>query len=79
MALVIKKWGNSNAIRLPQTVLDNLNWEANQELDFVVTDDALTLKSVTKKKDVKDLFAGFEGKISGSEVNWGVTQGGEVW
>ena len=78
MALVLQKWGNSNAIRLPKKVVDELNWHVNQELDFTVTEKGLILKTPTAPS-IKNLFSGFEGRIDEQELDWGETQGIEVW
>lgn len=78
MALVLQKWGNSNAIRLPKKVVDELKWQINQEIDFSVTEDGLILKP-TNKLTIQELFAGFEGRIMEEEVDWGQPQGNEVW
>lgn len=78
MGLILQKWGNSNAIRLPKTLLDELDWKSNQELDFLITEEGLTLKP-TKKLTIENLFAGFEGRIEEKELDWGQAQGSEVW
>ncbi|PZO95818.1 AbrB/MazE/SpoVT family DNA-binding domain-containing protein [Streptococcus halichoeri] len=78
MALVLQKWGNSSAIRLPKKVVDELNWHVNQELEFSVTENCLTLKT-RNRPHIKRLFAGFEGRIEEKEVDWGASQGSEIW
>ncbi|EFQ56318.1 AbrB/MazE/SpoVT family DNA-binding domain-containing protein [Streptococcus downei] len=78
MALALRKWGNSTAVRIPSKVLEELHWEVGEELDFSVSDDGLTLRS-SKKQTIQDLFADFDGRISGQEVDWGKSVGQEVW
>lgn len=56
MVLVLQKWGNSNAVRLPKKVIEKLNWEVDQELDFTVTEEGLTLKAASKNLDNETLF-----------------------
>lgn len=78
MALVLQKWGNSNAIRLPKKVVEELKWQVNQKIDFSVTKDGLVLKP-TNKLTIQELFADFEGQIIEDELDWGKPQGIEVW
>ena len=78
MALALRKQGNSTAVRIPSKVLEELHWEVGEELDFPVSDDGLTLRS-SKKQTIQDLFADFDGRISGQEVDWGKSVGQEVW
>ncbi|KGR72098.1 AbrB/MazE/SpoVT family DNA-binding domain-containing protein [Streptococcus phocae subsp. salmonis] len=40
--------GHSNAIRLPKKVIDELQWQVNQEIDFSVTEKGLVLKPAEK-------------------------------
>lgn len=78
MGLILQKQGNSNAIRLPKKVIDELQWQVNQEIDFSVTEKGLVLKPA-EKPSIKGLFDGFEGRIDEKELDWGQPEGIEVW
>ncbi|WP_150538883.1 AbrB/MazE/SpoVT family DNA-binding domain-containing protein [Actinobacillus vicugnae] len=59
MQVQIKKWGNSAAVRIPQAILAQLQWQENDSCDIEVLNDSLVLRSLKPKKkyDLKTLLA----------------------
>ena len=78
MNATIQKWGNSQGIRIPKTILDGLSLKEGAAVELLVEGDALIIKPQSKK-NIQELFAGYEGEYVPGEVNWGKDVGGEVW
>lgn len=87
---IIKKWGNSQGIRLPKDILDSLNLVENDKLYLYVDTDskALVLKKAQKKKSRMEerLEVFYQRPIdkifaveSVQEVDWGTPYGEEIW
>ncbi len=79
--VTIKKWGNSQGIIIPKYILNDLNWKDNEEVDISTKSNQIIItKSIkNKRKNIKELFAGFDGKYVKTEINWGKPVGKEVW
>ena len=65
MQTVIKKWGNSQAIRLPQVILDILLLQENDPVEITTNEDSIIIKKATRKrrakKSIKDRFKNWDG------------------
>lgn len=89
MYATIQRWGNSQGIRIPKALLDAVNIHENDRVELEQTKDAITIKKVTASthKTLEDRLVSFYGKpineitrIENSpEVDWGKSEGGEVW
>ena len=45
----ISKWGNSSGIRIPTSIVRNMNLELGDKLEFIIDDDqTITLKVIKK-------------------------------
>lgn len=76
----IKKWGNSLAVRIPQTIINMLDLRENDEIGFEIKDHSLIITPVKKKhKTIEELFVGYNGNYSPEEVEWGTAVGEEIW
>lgn len=68
MNITIKKWGNSQGIVLPKTVLSSLGVSVDDELNLELKDDKIILSRVNNFYDFSDLIledlinAGFKGE-----------------
>ena len=81
MTVNIQKWGNSQGIRIPKHMLEELTWSDNETVDISVADGKIIIERVTAsgKKNIKELFEGFKGTYKPSEFDWGKPSGREVW
>lgn len=77
--VAIQRWGNSQGIRLPKTLLDALDWRINEKLNVIFKEDKLILEQTKGRKKINDLFANFEGEYMPAEFDWGKPVGKEVW
>ena len=77
--ITLQKWGNSQGIRLPKFLLDELGWNENDKLSISKDDDKIIIKKHNKRKSIVELFDGYKGDYKPEEVDWGETKGKEIW
>lgn len=76
----IRKWGNSLAVRFPQTLLAQLNLQADGEVEISIEEGRLVLSPVKKPKYTLDeLLAQIDPKSVHDEIDFGESLGKEVW
>lgn len=75
----VVKWGNSNAVRLPKTVLDRAEVQAGEELDIRVEKGKITLSPTKNKVTLDSLVAGITKQNRHREQDWGKVVGNEAW
>jgi antitoxin MazE len=75
----IVRWGNSQGIRLPKSLLDSINLSDNDTVDVVAENDRIIIKKAVNRKHrtIKERLAGFEGEYVGEEWDTGVPVGKE--
>ena len=81
MTVNIQKWGNSQGIRIPKHMLDDLAWTETERVEISIDDGKTMFERVgaPARKKKKELFEGFKGKYEPEDIDWGVPSGGEVW
>ncbi len=80
MTTTIQKWGNSQGVRIPKTILDTVNWSENEQILIVVDNGKLIMeKAKGKRKNIKELFADYKGEYEQAEIDWGNSEGKEIW
>lgn len=77
--ITLQKWGNSQGIRLPKFLLDELGWKENEELSLSKDDDKIIIKKHSKRKNIIELFDGYNGNYKPEEIDWGEPKGKEIW
>lgn len=82
----IKKWGNSQAVRIPKEFLDAMDLKENDEVELNINDKILIIKKVRKYQSLQERMEQFYGKPieeifidSTEEVNTGAPMGKEYW
>lgn len=80
MEIVIKKWGNSDGIRIPNNILKTLNLKTNDVLN-IDTDGEKIIISVPKKKKISlsNEFKNYKGKNLAKDFSWDESVGKEIW
>lgn len=86
---VITKWGNSQGIRLPKSIIDILNLNINDKLELRIVEDGIYIKKILPQKNYRTLKERMEDyyqcsfdeieTIETEEVNWGSPTGDEFW
>ena len=84
---VVKKWGNSQGIRLPKTVLDMLEISEGDTMQLFVDNDdrSIILKLNRQKLKLEERLEMYYGKpledippMTVKEVDWGSPRGNEL-
>ena len=56
MKTTLKKWGNSQGIRLPKYVLETMGWSEDEALEVLADGDKLIIKKANKLKTIDEFF-----------------------
>lgn len=84
----IQPWGNSNAVRIPKVLLDQLSWVENQEVSLEIQEDSIIIKKVNPKMTLQERYEEFYGcayedidfsKETEEELDFGDPVGEEIW
>ncbi len=77
---VIRKWGNSLALRIPAVLASQLNITESSAVECSVQDGRLVVKPVIKPKYLLcDLLAGVKKEDLQEDADTGEPRGAEVW
>lgn len=83
MEAKLQKWGNSDGIRIPSSILKSLNLKTNDKVDLIQEHDKIIISKQTKKhKTLEERFEEFnklpdEEKGSIEAFDWGEDLGKE--
>lgn len=85
MEAKIQKWGNSDGIRIPSSILKSLNLKTNDKVNLIQENDKIIIFRPQKKhKTLEERFAEFE-KLDDSKkgitelYDWGEDLGKEIF
>jgi len=74
MRVVIRKWGNSAAIRLPASTLKSLRAGIDDLMEMSVEDDCLVLRPVRNQQyTLSQLVGGIKPENKHPEIDFGTT------
>lgn len=79
MVTTIQKWGNSQGIRIPKFLLEAVQWSENEKLSVCAEEDRIVITKAERRKNIKELFADFDGTYEPVTMDWGEPVGEEVW
>lgn len=79
MSTTIQKWGNSQAIRIPKSVLDAVRWKPNEQVKISAQDNKIIIEKAEHKKTIEERFADFDGEYTPENIDWGNPVGNEIW
>ncbi len=85
MRVNLAKWGNSVAIRIPKTILEDLNIDSNNFENISFNIDIEGEKLILRKKQDKTKFELLAEQCEGEKLNpklgidWGNPVGKEAW
>ena len=82
MTTTIQKWGNSQGIRIPKSVMHEINVESGECVELIVDNGMLLIKKAENKKNrktIEELFSGYTGDYQCAEIDWGESVGHEAW
>lgn len=75
----IQKWGNSQGVRIPKSLLDMLQWADNEQLILSTDKNKIILEKAEPRKNIMELFENYDGEYIPVDVDWGQPVGEEIW
>lgn len=75
----IRRWGNSQGIRIPRHILDAASFKENESVIIEASDGTIIIRKTEPRRTIKALFDGFEGEYNEKEADFGAPVGEEVW
>ncbi|MCC6505748.1 MAG: PbsX family transcriptional regulator [Aquimonas sp.] len=79
MDAVIRKWGNSPALRLPTAVLKEAGYQLEQKVELIVSRGRIVIQPSQKiEYDLNELINGISARNSHEEVSFGAPVGKEA-
>jgi antitoxin MazE len=76
----VQRWGNSQGVRLPKSVLDLAGIEVGDDVEINVSDRQIVVTRVARPKyDLAELVAGIPKGHKATEVDFGPPVGKETW
>jgi antitoxin MazE len=72
-------WGNSQALRIPREMLNQLQIREGDEVEMSVENGRLSVQPVTPKLTLESLVAGITPRNRHKEIDWDKPVGNEVW
>ena len=80
MTTTIQKWGNSQGVRIPKTLLDTVNWAEDEQIIIVADNGKIIMeKAKGRRKNIKELFENYDEEYEPVEMDWGNPEGEEIW
>jgi Growth regulator len=78
MLVTIQKWGNSQGIRIPKKILENVKFKENERVDIQELNGDIIIKKITKEySSLDELFNDYEGEYKCEEYDFGEDVGFE--
>ena len=79
MTITIQKWGNRQGVQIPKKILDTVKWTEGEQIIIIVDNGKLIMeKAKDKRKNIKELFADYQGNYEPIDVDWGNSEGNEI-
>ncbi len=82
MVTKIRKWGNSQGLRLARQVLEDAHVSVGDEVDVDVRDGLIVIapaRRVRGRQSLKELVSRIPENYRADETHWGAPVGREVW
>ena len=82
MLTKVQKWGNSQGIRLPKSILRNTHIQIGEEVDITVHVGKIIVEPSNKirgRYDINTLANKMPKEYKPKEENWGNPVGQEIW
>lgn len=76
MKVVVSKWGNSYAVRLPKELIEELELSERSVLKVERSEDGFQAKKETEQEELERMLEDMNPR---KELDWGDPRGREVW
>jgi len=78
MIAKIQKWGNSQGVRIPKSILNSAHFSENEDVEIIVVDGRIIIEHTKRHKSLKERLENYDGDYKCSELNTGSPVGREV-
>ena len=76
----LQKWGNSDGIRIPSSILKALNLKTNDTINLEQIEDKIIISKPAKKKiSLEERFKSYKGENLAKDFSWDEARGKEIW
>ena len=76
----LQKWGNSIGIRIPHSILKELNLRINDLINIEKVEDRVVItKQKQSKISLRERFAEYKGDNLSKDFSWDESRGKEIW
>ena len=81
----IVKWGNSQGIRIPRSLMELMNLSINEKVEISVANNIMYIRKSCQYQNLKERMEAFYQKpidkiyVESTEEDWGPPQGDEIW
>jgi len=82
MLTKVQKWGNSQGLRFPKTILEEAQIGVGDEVNVTVQDGKIIVETVNKLRntyDLRELVSKIPKDYRAEEIDWGRPVGKEEW
>ena len=82
MLTKVQKWGNSQGLRLPKSLMEDARIEVGDQVDVVVRDGVIVVAPSRKRRGahrLEDLVSRIPAGYRPAEADWGKPVGKEAW
>ena len=80
MQVQIKKWGNSQGIRISKEVLKEAQMSLDETVEIAVVNGRIEIQKAFRHRTLEERAAAYEGHLHlDRELDWGEYKGREVW
>ena len=79
METKLQKWGNSNGIRIPNSILKSLNLKTDDILDITQENDKIIIKKKNNPFILSERIARYNGKNLCKDFEFDESKGREIW
>ncbi len=80
MEVKLQKWGNSDGIRIPNTIVKSLGLKTDDKLVLQLDDDKIIIYKKKNKEELLEVkFKKYNGDNLAKEFEWDKPSGKEIW
>lgn len=80
MEAKLQKWGNSDGIRIPSSLLKLLDLKTNDKVDVKYENNQIIITKPKKTKiSLEERFKEYKGENLAAEFTWDEAKGKEIW